>query len=305
MLKVENLHCKFDKEVLHNVSFDLKQGEIIGIVGKSGGGKTSLLRIIGGFLTASRGDVHLNGKRLPLAKELLVPGYENIALVQQDFGLDLYHTVKENIREKILHLPVKHQDVLIREMFDLLDLSKLSEQQAILLSGGEQQRLSIARALVSESDLVLMDEPFVHLDAPMKRRLIGYLEKLNELRSTSFIIVTHNGEEILGLCDKVIYIKKGKIKRQGKPNRFYDYPRSIEEAEFFGPVNVVQLGQKRILFRPDQYSLVDSEKNKLNIKYKKSRKQGPLFHNEFISKRGEEILLFSFNSMETVNCIYV
>ena len=305
MLEIKNIHFEYDREILQDVSFKLKQGTFLGIVGKSGGGKTSLLKIIGGYLTPSKGEVFQNGRKLKKANELLVPGYENISLVHQDFGLDLYHTVLENIREKVLHLSFGLQKELIDEMISLLDMGKLLNQQAISLSGGEQQRLSIARAIVSEADLILLDEPFVHLDSPMRRKLFLYLKKLKELRNTSFIIVTHNGEELLGLTDEVIYFKKGRIKRKAKPENFYSNARSIEEAEFFGPINSIRIGKKRLLFRPDHYSIDNLTNQKVDIAFIGYQKFGPLFHNNFTTKRGEDVLLFSFESMETIKCIYV
>lgn len=305
MLEVKNIHLSYDKEVLNNISFDLKQSQFLGIVGKSGGGKSSLLKIIGGFVSPDRGEVIFQGKKLRNANELLVPGYANIAVVHQDFGLDLYHTVKENIREKVLYLPVKFQDKLIAEMFDLLDLEKLANQKAIELSGGEQQRLTIARALVSEAELILLDEPFVHLDTPMRRRLMIYLEQLKEIRNTSFILVTHNGEEVLTLCDEVLYIKNGVIKRKGKPEKFYERPKSREEAEFFGPINAVVLNGKRKLFRPDQYARTNKAGEKLEVTFLHEIKNGPLFNVYFTTQRNESVLLFNFESMKNTTHIYV
>lgn len=305
MLEIKNIHFEYDKEILQDVSFNLKQGAFLGIVGKSGDGKTSLLKIIGGYLTPSKGEVVQNGHKLKNANGMLVPGYENIALVHQDFGLDLYHTVIENIKEKVLHLSYGLQKELIDEMISLLDLGKLVNRQAISLSGGEQQRLSIARALVSEADLILLDEPFVHLDSPMRRKLFLYLQKLREVRNTSFIIATHNGEELLGLTDEVIYFKKGRIKRRAKPDTFYSNPRSIEEAEFFGLVNSIRIGEKRLLFRPDQFSIHNNNNQKVEIEFLGNQKFGPLYYNNFRTMRGEDLLLFSFESMEILKCIYV
>lgn len=306
MLEIKNIKFSYDREILHDVSFNLEKGQFLGVVGKSGGGKSSLLKIIGGYLTPSSGEIYLKGKKMKRPVEMLIPGYDDISVVHQDFGLDVYHTVQENIRQKVLHLPLKFQNQLIDEMLDLLDLRILSSQKAVNLSGGEQQRLSIARALVSESELILLDEPFVHLDAPMRRRLIGYLQKLKEIRSTSFIIVTHNGDEIMGLCDSAIYFKNGKIKRIASPEKFYRNPKSIEEAEFFGPVNSILLNDKRKLFRPNQYTLTNSGENqKLEVEFRFAEQHGPLVHNYFKSKRGEEILLFNLEALNTVNCIYV
>jgi iron(III) transport system ATP-binding protein len=306
VLEVENIDFSYDREILYNISFSMKKGQFLGIVGKSGGGKSSLLKIIGGYLTPTAGEVHFQGKKMKRPVEMLIPGFEDISIVHQDFGLDLYHTVLENIKQKILHLPEKFQIQLMDQMLDLLDLRMVSRQKAIQLSGGEQQRLSIARALVSETELILLDEPFVHLDAPMRRNLLSYLQKLKEIRSTSFIIVTHNGDEILGLCDEAIYMKNGKIKRKTTPNNFYEKPKSIEEAEFFGPVNSILLNGKRKLFRPNQYNLEKLEtKERLELAFRFSEVNGPLVNNYFQSKRGEEVLLFNLEPMKEVNCIYV
>ncbi len=304
MLRVEKIDFSYEKKVLNNVSFELDQGKILGIVGKSGGGKTSLLKIIGGYLTPDSGDIFILNEKQKKANELLIPGYSKVALVQQDFGLDLYHTVEENIREKVLYLPRNLQDKLIGQMIDLLDLQELSQQKAIHISGGEQQRLSIARALASECDLVLLDEPFVHLDSAMRQDLFDYLLKLKTIRNTSFIIVTHNGEEILSLCDEVLYIKKGSIKRKAKPNHFYDFPRSLEEAKFFGLINSVRKGKQRILFRPNQYSL-EKGRIDLNLTFDFSKKHGALYYNYFQTERGEDIILFNFDSMNDVKLVYV
>jgi ABC-type Fe3+/spermidine/putrescine transport system ATPase subunit len=295
VLEIKNISFSYDREILHDVSISLKKGQFLGIVG-----------IIGGYLTPNFGEVHFNGKLMKRPIEMLIPGYEDVAFVHQDFGLDLYHTVFENIKQKILHLPLGLQDKLIWQMIDLLDLHILTNQKAVNLSGGEQQRLSIARALASESDLILLDEPFVHLDAPMRRRLLNYLQKLKEIRNTSFIIVTHNGDEILGLCDEAIYMKKGRIKRKTSPSNFYDKPKSIEEAEFFGPINSILLNDKRKLFRPNQYNLTQNEnEDKLKLSHLSSNRQGALFNNYFRTNRGEEILLFNLEPMNDINCIYV
>ncbi|MFA7274401.1 MAG: ABC transporter ATP-binding protein [Crocinitomicaceae bacterium] len=305
MIEIKNIRFSYDREIVKDVSFSVQKGKVLGIVGKSGGGKSSLLKIIGGYLTADSGEVHFKGKKLKRPVEILVPGYKEISLVHQDFGLDLYHTVRENIKEKVLHLPLKFQNQLIQEMMDLLDLWTIEKQNAIDLSGGEQQRLSLARALVSETELILLDEPFVHLDTPMRRKVIHYLESLKEIRGTSFIIVTHNGEEVLSLCDEVIYLKNGQIKRKGVPERFYDSPKSIEEAEFFGPINSVWIEGKRKLFRPNQFCLNHDANQSLELTFQKARKSGAYWSNYFKTGRGEDVLLFTFEPFKTDIKIYV
>lgn len=306
MLEIKHIYFSYEREILHDVNFSLKKGQFLGIVGKSGGGKSSLLKVIAGLLTPQSGAVFLHGKKLKRPIEMLLPGYEQMSIVHQDFGLDLYHTVYQNVKQKVLHLPDKLQNKIIKQLLNLMDLGLLTNQKAIDLSGGEQQRLSIARSLACESELVLLDEPFVHLDASMRMRLINYLENLKEIRNTSFIIVTHNGDEILGLCDEVIYLKNGRIRRKASASDFYDKPKSSEEAEFFGPINSVTIENKRKLFRPNQYGLKkENQLEEVQVKFKRLKKQGGLFYNYFLTKHEEEILLINLEPMKEITCIYV
>ena len=129
MLSIKQVHFSYNdqKTVLKGISMDLKPGEIFGIVGASGGGKSSLLKIISGFLDASKGTVHWNGERVLGPSERLVPGHPEIQLVNQDFKLDLFHTVKENILLKILNLPEKQRLRFCNELLDLVELKPVNQ----------------------------------------------------------------------------------------------------------------------------------------------------------------------------------
>lgn len=305
MIELNSAYLSFgEKCVLNDVSITLPKGKVIGLIGKSGEGKTSILRILSGYLTPQKGEVYLEGKRQPNANELLIPGYSGIALVHQDFGLVPHLTVEENICEKILHLPQRFQSKLLKEMLNLLQLEPLLKRQAISLSGGEQQRVSMARALVVESDYVLLDEPFVHMDTAMKNRVIHYLQGLKEVRNTGFLIVSHNGEEIMGLCDQVVYLKNTKVRREATPEKFYLHPKSLEEAAFFGKINSLRIGGKRILFRPNQYNLKEGTYS-IELDFVRSHFQGELIHNLFRTKDGQEVYLSNFTELKTLKKIYV
>jgi ABC-type Fe3+/spermidine/putrescine transport system ATPase subunit len=297
MLKVDQVTLNFDRVILDNISLTVKEGEFLGIVGKSGAGKTSLLKIMSGLLQPSSGRVELYGEAVRGPNIKLVPGHPEIQLVNQDFHLDTYHTVEENIREQILYLPLKEREQLVGELLELVELDEIKHQKAITLSGGEQQRLALARALACEPKLILLDEPFVHLDRRLRSKLVKYLLDLREIRGTSFVLVSHDGAEMLALSDKILCIKKGRIYRQGKPKDLFYKPKSIEEAKLFGHVNSVRLENKRILFRADEFTTVFSPQGiPLDLIFDKAIFIGGLYENYFYTSRKESVMLYSINN---------
>jgi len=253
MLKIENLSIRYEREILNNINFSLERGSVIGIVGANGEGKSSLLRVISGFQDASEGDVFWNDKRVQGPAYRLVPGHDDIQLVNQDFHLDLFHTVEENVRNAMLYLTKELQDSFSKELLDLVNLTDLGKQQARYLSGGEKQRLAIARALASEPDVILLDEPFSHLDAHLKLKLGVYLQELAKVRELLVILVSHDGADIMEWCQQVIFIAEKGIARIASPKDFYFEPTNEYEALFFGEVNKAKVDGREVLFRPTEY----------------------------------------------------
>jgi len=253
MLKVENLSISYEREILTDINFSLDRGNIIGIVGANGEGKSSLLRVLSGFQDANSGDAFWNEKRIQGPSYRLVPGHDDIQLVNQDFHLDLFHSVEENVRNAMLYLSKDLQETFSAELLDLVNLTDLSKQQARYLSGGEKQRLAIARALASEPDVILLDEPFSHLDAHLKLKLGVYLQELAKVRKLLVILVSHDGTDIMEWCQKVIFIANKGIARIAAPKEFYFEPTDEYEALFFGEVNKMKVDGKEVLFRPTEY----------------------------------------------------
>jgi ABC-type Fe3+/spermidine/putrescine transport system ATPase subunit len=291
MLVIKNIQLRFDREILSNLSFSIKSGEIVGIVGASGGGKSSLLKIIAGLLDPSSGEVRLNGEKVKGPSQKLVPGHEAIQLVNQDFGLDIYHTVLENVQQKILYLPKDVRDQFTTELLDLVDLSELINQQAITLSGGEQQRLAIARALAVEPEVLLLDEPFAHLDAHLKQKIGNYIQSLAAIRKMTCILVSHEGQDVLEWSKSILFIEKGEVKRVDSPYNFYNFPTSLYEARFFGQINLLKINGAQTLFRPNQF--IKKSKDGIAVIVKNIRFGGVNWIHEVVTEKKEKLVLYA------------
>ena len=148
--------------------------------------------------------------------------------MNQDFKLDNYHSVVENIKEQVLYLPTAIRNKWVDEILEVLELDDIRDQKAHTLSGGEKQRLAIGRAIAKEPKLLLLDEPFSHLDGRMRSKLIRYLGELKSIRKMAIILVSHDGTELLGLSDKVYHLKNGQaIRKDHSPYHGHNFRRNL------------------------------------------------------------------------------
>jgi len=305
MISIKNLTHSIEKPILEHLNLELKKGEIQGIVGVSGAGKSTLLNLIAGFLDVQDGEILFEGKKIVGPSYKLVPGYEDIQLVNQNFALDLYHTVRENIRLKAEHLTAKDREELTEELLDLLELKPLENRKAHVISGGEKQRLSLARALAKEPKVLLLDEPFSHLDVHLRSKLMNYLMKLREVRKTSILMVTHNGMEAMAMCDTIHFLHQGKFVRTASPQDFYYHPRNKFEASFFGEINQITLNNKRILFRPNEYQLIGNQSSRVEVEFERAVFQGSYYANYFKVTQRTKVVLYSKTPLENLTEFYL
>ena len=301
MLQIKGVSLSFQRPVLNLINLSIKKGEIMGLVGKSGAGKSSLLKIIAGLIDQDAGEVLLDGQLLLKSSFRLIPGAEGIEMVNQDFKLDPYHTVEENIRESILSWATDKRTKRVEQMLTLLELKGLRHQKAHLLSGGEQQRLAIARAIAKKSKVLLLDEPFAHLDTRLRIKLTNYLLKIRELEQLSIVIVSHDGQDILGISDTVCILKKGKLSAKKNPINSYYNLSNKADALLFGPINAVLINEKRVLFRPDEF--IENKNGAIHLNYIASVFLGLVYYNYFYSHKNEEIILLSFEPLKKNICI--
>ena len=301
MLAVSAISLGYEKPVLCDVSLSIVGSEIIGLVGKSGAGKSSLLKIMAGLIDQDSGDVLLDEKLQPKSSLRLIPGTKGIELVNQDFKLDVYHTVAENIRESILYLPNAERDRRVEQMLSLFELKPIRHQKALLLSGGEQQRLAIARAVAKKPKVLLLDEPFAHLDARLRLKLTNFLLKIKEKEGVAMVIVSHDGQEILGVSDSICILKNGRLSRKKSRKEAYYNPSSKIDALFFGPINSILLNGKRVLFRPDEYK--QNSSGAISLYFVRAVFLGSIYYNYFYTLAKEELVLISINPLNNTTAI--
>jgi len=298
-LQAQQIHLSYEgRNILRDVNFSLGRGECLAIVGKSGAGKSSLVKILACLIPPESGLVLFQNKTLPDPRTLLIPGHPEIKLVNQDFDLDLFHTVEENLRIKLPGYVESVKKTLIDELLAMTELTALSKQQVRYLSGGEQQRLALARALVTEPDVLLLDEPFVHLDPNLRMKIERFIQQKVKGWGGAIIIVTHDGREAMSWADRILYLKSGSVQRLDTPQNFYEHPTDFEEAAHFGAINRIMWYEREILFRPQAYDLV--EEGGLQARKWHSKYLGTHYENWLLTSDNQEIILYSQSEMDNI-----
>ncbi|WKN45521.1 ABC transporter ATP-binding protein [Tunicatimonas pelagia] len=253
LLTTEDLSVQYldaASAAIQHISLSVFERETVVIVGESGSGKTTLLKTMAGLLEPSEGKVVFDGKPLPPPSRRLVPGHPDIRMVFQDFGLSPNLTVHDNIDHVLRRYESTYRTERVQELISRCRLGGLKDQLPRTLSGGEKQRLALARALAEEPRLLLMDEPFGQVDTSLKQQLrIELADFLKESDST-VVMVTHDPKDALGLADTVVVVKEGKIVESGSPHEVYEQPSSAYSAQLFGSMTVLPVSFWRQYFTP-------------------------------------------------------
>lgn len=302
MIELRSIALHYQKAVLKTLHLQVRRGEILGLVGKSGAGKSSLLKICAGLQDPDAGEIWIDGKLQTPVRHLLVPGFSKVAIVNQDFKLDPYHTVEENIREAILHWPYEKRDKRVQKLLRLFGLKEIGSTKAHLISGGEQQRVAIARAISDQPTYLLLDEPFGHLDAHLRQKLSSHLMDLRDEEDTGIILVSHEGQDVLGLCDHICILQNGKLSKKQKPEAVYYHYKAPERARLFGPLNTLKIGTELLHFRPDEYKVSDTG---ISVQFEKAMFVGGLYHNFVRSSNNERLLLYAFEKLTAIKAIEI
>lgn len=250
-LSLKNISKKYkDKEILKNISFDIKEGELVCILGPSGCGKTTLLNIIGGFVSDFSGDVLLSDENI----NNIPPEKREIATVFQSYGLFTHKNVIDNVSYglKLLKIDKHMRKKRARDMLEKVGLAGYEKKKIKELSGGEQQRVAIARSMVLNPKLLLLDEPLSNLDVNLRDVMRKEIKRIQKQFGVTMIIVTHDQEDAFKLADRVIVINEGHIEQIGTPEELYKEPKNNFISSFIGENNIID---ENLVIRPEEISI--------------------------------------------------
>ncbi|MEE9362307.1 MAG: ABC transporter ATP-binding protein [Cellulophaga sp.] len=320
MLQVNSISFTYtNKDILKDISFHVKKGEHIALIGESGCGKSTLLKIIYGLLHIDKGFVRWNEIQVMGPNYNLVPGESYMKYLSQDFDLMPFLSVEENISQ---YLSVFYPEKLkerTQELLKMIEMEAFSKRKVKNLSGGQQQRVALARVLAQEPEVLLLDEPFSHIDnfkkSSLRRNLFTHLKK----KKITCIMATHDTDDILSFSDQIIVLKDGIVLEQNTPQVLYNNPPNKYVASLFGEVNYIPIKllkpyteiKESLLVFPHEFQM--SENSGLKVWVKNSYFKGNYYLNEgminaiesvfFVSKTVLSIdsEIFLNVSMETIN----
>ena len=242
-LVIENLSHSYDNNnatnlILDSINLKIKHGELLGLLGPSGCGKTTLLRLIAGFEAPKEGKIILNNKEISSSNNIVVPEKRNIGMVFQDYALFPHLNVFDNAK-----FGLKDANNLSRidYLLDVLGIVNLKNRFPHELSGGQKQRLAIARALAPGTSFLLLDEPFCSLDINVKLRLRSELPTILKNFNASGLMVTHDPEEAMAICDKVAVMNNGHIHQIDEPSQLVNNPKTLFVSSFILGNNILNI----------------------------------------------------------------
>lgn len=238
-VRLNTIRKSFNKTaVLHGISLDIKSGEFISLLGASGCGKTTLLRIVAGLEGVTEGKVEIDGRDVTN----LPPEKRDIAMMFQSYALLPHLSVAENVRFPLRMRGIGSRDEQaekVKAALETVQLGHLAERKPRQLSGGQQQRVALARAIVSRPKVLLLDEPLSNLDARLREDMQVELIEIHQRLGLTTLFVTHDQEEALSLSDRIVLLNAGHVEQEGTPNEIYNQPATSFASNFIGSANLL------------------------------------------------------------------
>tara|TARA_B100001175_G_scaffold722_1_gene615 strand:+ start:18 stop:983 length:966 start_codon:yes stop_codon:yes gene_type:complete len=299
-LKVTNLKKYYNKEepLIRNLNFSVQEGEIISFIGESGSGKTTFLKCLAGLEKINSGKIELNNIILNDKSTFINPNFRKIGFVFQDYPLFPHINVLNNITINLDETYFSKLDYIL----SLTNLKHLVERFPDQLSGGEQQRVCLARALVREPDLLLLDEPFSNLDSNIKSIIREEIHKIIKETKTTTILVTHDIKDTFNISDKILIFKAGILQQYDNPVNTYCNPVNCYCAKVLGDLNQLTIEGKTFFIRPEKIKLTN--KSNFRAMVKKSLFAGKEYKNSAVVN-GETWSFFSDEPLKKNEKIYL
>ncbi|MFB3101340.1 MAG: ABC transporter ATP-binding protein, partial [Gammaproteobacteria bacterium] len=244
-IQIENVSKDFDGFIaVNNVSLDIYKEELFAILGGSGCGKTTLLRILAGFERPSSGRILIDGVDMTN-----VPPYERpVNMMFQSYAVFPHMTVEKNVAYGLKKEGIAKEEIQTRvsEMLELVQMSEFAQRKPHQLSGGQRQRVALARALVKKPKVLLLDEPLAALDKKLREHTQFELMNIQDQIGVTFVVVTHDQDEAMILSTRIVVMHKGELIQCGTPKEIYEYPINRYVADFFGTINLFEGNVSRI-----------------------------------------------------------
>lgn len=239
VLELKNITKSFgETDVLKGVSLTVREGEFVTLLGASGCGKTTTLRIIAGLEYPDSGEVLLEGKNM----ENMAPEKRSVNTIFQNYALFPHMNVYQNIAYglKLKKVPKAEIRNRVEKVLSLVQLDGFEKRKPAEMSGGQRQRVAIARALINNPKVLLLDEPLGALDLQLRRQMQHELKRLQKKLGITFIYITHDQEEAINMSDLIVVMNQGKFEQMGTPSEIYDHPKTSYVAAFVGSANILK-----------------------------------------------------------------
>ena len=237
MIECRNLSKSYGTlQAVSGISLRLDEHEFLSILGPSGCGKSTLLRLIAGLEVPSQGQVFLHGQEISGREIILPPERRKFGMIFQDFALFPHLSVKDNVAYGAAGSKIEKQQ-RVNELLELVSLPHLATKMPHQISGGEQQRIAVARALAARPSLILMDEPFSNLDYQLRQHLRRDIREILKHEGVATVLVTHDQVEAITFSDRMLLMQKGKVVQEGTPSEIYQNPQTIWASSFVGEAN--------------------------------------------------------------------
>lgn len=274
MLKVQNISFSYkEKPTIHSLSFTLEKGKNLAVIGESGCGKSTLLKLVYGLYDLNEGQIFWNDNEVLGPKFHLIPGMDYMKYLAQDFDLMPFITVAENVGKYLSNIYADKKKERIAELLEIVEMTEYANIKAQFLSGGQMQRVALARVLALEPEVLLLDEPFSHIDNfrknSLRRKLFAYLKE----KQITTIVATHDSSDVLSFSEEVIVMQNGQIIATDLPKNLYQNPTGKYIASLFGDVNEIEIEGKLQYVYPHQFKVVPKSELKVvvtNVYYKGS-----------------------------------